>query len=436
MQGFVDIGLQAVLNKFYTGLKIYVDYQNGLPTNDGLTPATPVDTVATAMNVALNYYNIPKIVYIIRGTPTKKGDVIDEPVEINVPWTMVDFGFIPFNLTIDGLTAVTIAHNYCGVINANIDLSQQPNAGYGIRMNGDFFNFVILSNIIGAKTLGITGGGSGAVNIIANCGISFNEIGLDIMERQFIFVFNNIFLGNNIAINAVGGDGQAFVTRNLFMQNIIDVKDEEYYYTNNDGIGGLNKLTSPSSVFTPGEYTGFLLIDSMNNVYKITGNTEKELNVVGVNFDGSPKDVTPADGEFYILHREHDVFFYENFWDKLENASAHPYGDSNSDGVLDKLIQMPERGIGIGRSSQIDPRPLTRVSVLGGIGNLDLNNMVLNQLFLMNNREFVKAITDIPSRNVRAGMLEKIRRRIENIEQIEEYTYDSVRDVIKTEVKS
>jgi len=422
-----------LLHKFYTGLKIYVDYQGGLSTNDGLSPQAPVDTIATALNRASGFYSLAKMIIVMRGNPTKKGDIIDEPISINIPNTVIDFNFIPIRLTVDGI-AISLQEVFTGVVNANIDLFDQPTYGEGIVMNGGLFNFVVNSLIQNCKGSGISGYGSGKGDLIMGNILINNDVGLWIKERGGIIVQGNLFALNSTAIKSDGGNGQAFVTRNIFQSNIVDVEEQQFYQESLDGVGSLNKLTSPSASWAPGQYTGFLLIDSAGNGYKITGNTATELNVVGVNFDGSAKDVTPADGHFWIVHSENDVFFYENYWDKLKNASLQIYGDSNEDGILDRLISMPEFGIGIGKSTVIDKKPLTMEGIFSDANILDTSNLILNQLYFLNSREFQKALTDMPNRNIRAGMLDFIRWKIWNQNYKQELDYDSSLDVIKTKI--
>lgn len=408
VQSFLD----QIFHKFYTGLRIYVDYQNGLSTNDGLTPQTPVDTVSTAMTVASNFGIMPKLIVIMRGLPSKKGDILNEPVLINIPNTAIDFGYVNLQMSTDGLTSVVLGARWTGVFNANIDNSQQATGGYGVDLGFDSHTFVINSQIQGCKTAGILGT-SGFYSLVLGNSISFNDRGLEIRERAGVITCGNIFLQNSVAIRSVGGDGQAFVSKNVFFQNLIDFSEEQYYYTATDGVGSLNKLTSTGSVWTPGEYAGFMLIDSNGKAYKIVNNTENELIIVGVNLDGTSRDVTPADGEFWICHSFNDVFLYENYWDKLQNASTHIYGDSNEDGVLDRLIQMPEQGVGPGKSSVIDIKPLTLNTVISQGLPVDFNALLLNHFggkYYKHKR--VDAVTDIPDRNIVAGMTERIEFKV------------------------
>lgn len=428
----VESYYNQILYKFYTGLKIYVDYVNGLPGNDGLTPQTPVDNIASALVVANNFGSLNKLIIVMRGNPSKKGDILDEPVVINVPNTAIDFNFVNMRLSMDGQTAVTLAQRWTGIFNANIDLFDQPTSGIGVDLGSESYTFVIDSQIQNCKTYGIYAP-SGLLSLVIGNGISTNEKGIRIQEKGGLFIEGNVFTLNNTAILSNGADGLALFTRNIFTQNIIDVVDEQYYYTASDGVGSLNKLTSVSSSWTPGEYTGFLLIDSAGKGYKIVGNTATELNIVGVSLDGSPKDVIPADGNFWICHSVNDVFFYENYWDKLHNASSHIYGDSNEDGILDRLIQMPEQGIGVGKSSSIDIRPLTLQAVFGSGSVIDFNAQFLNQLGGMYfKHKRVDATVDIPDRNIVAGMVERIEFKVGSKTVQVLFKYDSAkRDILE-----
>lgn len=423
--------LDQIFHKFYTGLKIYVDYQNGLPTNDGLTPQTPVDNLITAMNVAYNFELIPKLIIIMRGVPSKKGDVIDAPIFINVPNTAIDFGFTNVLLTISGSYAVSLTERWTGIFNAVIDGNNQSSSS-GVHLGFNSNTFVINSQIQNCNDVGIMGV-AGSLSLITGNIITFNNIGLKVNNRIGIAVFGNIFLQNSTAITSVSDNGQAFVFRNIFSQNIIDFDEQQYDDVRNDGVGSLNKMTSATANWIPGEYAGFMLIDSSGKAYKIVNNTENELIITGVNLDGTPRDVTPANGEFWICHGINDVFFNENYWDKLQNASPHLYGDSNEDGVLDRLIQMPEQGIGPGKSSTIDMKPLTFNSVISQGLSMDFNTLLLNHFvgrYYKHKR--VDATADIPDRNIVAGMTERVEFKVGTKTVRILFKYDSLKkDVLE-----